>query len=201
MSACSAACEFRFPPWHPDSVSILLVLLFGGRIDAVVVRWIVSLAPAALDVFARHVLIDQIACHVHRPGDRVHWPPAGAQRSGARTRRCAPCPRRSSRASARCRGTAGRRNPARRRTPSICPATACMLSWPPVMMKAATLSRISTSLRDRDLVLDAVHPLDHLVVERAGARPSGSASRAGRRPPSARPLRTPGPAGRTRPSA
>ena len=47
-----------------------------------------------------------------------------------------------------------------------------MPSWPPVMMNAATLLRISTLLLMRDLVLHAVHALDHLVVERTRRAPA-----------------------------
>ena len=40
------------------------------------------------------------------------------------------------------------------------------------MMKPATLLRIRTRLCDRDLVLDAVHPLGHLEIERGRRAPA-----------------------------
>ena len=69
-------------------------------------------------------------------------------------------------------GNCGKSKPSSAKKASIWPATAWMLSCPPVMMNAATLLRIRTVVADRDLVLDAVHPLDHLEVERAGRAPA-----------------------------
>ena len=69
-------------------------------------------------------------------------------------------------------GNCGNWQPSSAKNPSICPATACTLSWPPVMMKPATLLLQQVPVGDGLLVLDAVHALDHLVVEAARAAPA-----------------------------
>ena len=62
--------------------------------------------------------------------------------------------------------------PSSAKKPSIWPATPWMLSWPPTMMKPATLLRISTWLRIVIGVLHAVEPLGHLEIERGGGAPA-----------------------------
>ena len=44
-------------------------------------------------------------------------------------------------------GNCGNTNPSSEKKHSICPATPCTLSWPPVMTKPATLRWISTRSR------------------------------------------------------